>query len=775
MTRSPGQQPPARSGDAVVRVEDDHLLRGQTTYVGNIPLDGAAEAIFVTSTMAHATIRSIDVADAMAADGVLAIVTANDLEAAGLPLTLPGLGKEFPEDAGYQVLATDRVLYVGQPIVAIVAESIAAATDAAELVVVDYEPLDAVIDLGTAHEKPALFASDSNVVHTESLPDVEPVNIEDYDVWVRATINNNRVAPCPIETRTAAAYWDGNRLIQYAACQGVHPIRNGLAHFYGMDRADVRVITADVGGSFGAKARMYPEDALLGHLSRRVERPVRWAPARSTDMVGLGHSRGQLQHIEIGGDADGNIRALQATVRVECGAFPGTGLAQGRNTARMMPGPYDIENVHWTVEAVVTNTTPIAAYRGAGRPESGALVDRAVDLFAAEAGLDALDVRKRNLLPAAQLPHTNPTGVIYDSGDYPHAVGIMADELGIDAIRSEQAEQRAAGATKLRGVGFSVFVDRTAGVPGSEYGSLQLKADGTFRVLTGSSPYGQGHYTTWAQLVSERTGAAIESIEIVHGDTDLVPRGGITGGSRSAQKAGSAVAIASDMLVAEAKEAAADLLEAAVGDVVLDVEAGQFHVAGAPAAATVGWVEVATSFAEHADDDPLDGGVVHACETDYEPDGHTVPYGAYAAVVEVDTETGEVTLERMVTVDDAGTIINPLIVMGQIHGGIGQAIGQAMWEEFVYDDAGNPLTSTFMDYGIPSAAEMPSFECHVTESPSPNNVLGAKGIGESGTIGGVPAIQNAVIDAVAHLGVRHIDLPVTPQRVWDALNQSGVS
>ena len=766
----------SRSGDALTRIEDDHLLRGNTTFVANLDLGHAASVVFVNSTMAHANIGDVDVSEALAAPGVLAVVTAADLEAAGLRPTV-GVAPEFPKDAAREIFARSRVRYVGQPIAAVIAETEAQAADASELVIVDYEPLEAVIDLATAHDGRPLFSEPSNVLVTESLPDSEPVDISQFEASVSATINNNRVAPCPIEPRVAGALWDeSGRLFQFASCQGVHPIRATLAKYYGLETEQVRVTTADVGGSFGSKGGQYPEEIILGHLARTVQRPVLWAPTRSADMVGLGHSRAQLQHIEIGGDRNGKIRALQATVRVDCGAYPVAGLALARNTGRMMPGPYDIEHVHWELEAVVTNSTPIVAYRGAGRPEAGALVDRAIDLFAAEIGMAPEEVRRMNLLESEQLPFTNPTGVIYDSGDYQQAFEMATSELDLPALRAEQAERRAAGSTKQLGVGFSVFVDRTAGVPGSEYGSLQLKADGTFRVLTGSSPYGQGHYTTWAQLVSERTGAPIESIEVTHGDTDVVPRGGITGGSRSAQKAGSAVAIASDTLVAEAKATAADLLEAAASDVVLDVATGAFHVAGAPGAATVGWTEVAVAFAEATPErDYSEFDVVHACEADYDTDSHSVPYGAYGAVVEVDTETGHVRLDRIVTVDDAGTIINPLIVMGQIHGGIGQAIGQAMWEEFVYDDAGNPLTSTFMDYGIPAATEMPFFDAHVTETPSPNNILGAKGIGESGTIGAVPAVQNAAIDAVAHLGVRHIDLPVTPQRVWEAINSASAS
>jgi CO/xanthine dehydrogenase Mo-binding subunit len=543
-----------------------------------------------------------------------------------------------------------------------------------------------------------------------------------------------------------------------------------LAAWYGMDKDDIRVTTADVGGSFGAKARMYPEEMLLGFLAQKVGRPVRWTPTRSQDMTGLGHSRNQRQEVRITGKRDGTITGLDVHVITDCGAYPIAAAHMAKNTGVMLPGPLDVDQVTWRTTAVVTNTTPIVAYRGAGRPESGALLDRAVDLFASEIGVDPIEVRRKNLVPASAMPHTNPSGVVYDSGDYPLILDQLADFVGYDALRAEQAERRASGDSVHLGVGLSVFIDRTAGVAGTEYGSLQLNADGSMRVLTGSSPYGQGHYTTWSQLVSERTGVPIDRIEVVHGDTDVVPRGGITGGSRSAQKAGSAVAIATDQLVAEAAKFAADLLEAAPGDVVIDTATGQFHVAGSPAAASVGWEEIAAARTEAAKADGDDGEIAFACETDFDTEGPSVPYGAYAAVVEVDAETGAVDLRRMVSVDDAGTMINETIVRGQVHGGIGQAIGQALYEEFVYDADGNPITSNFMDYAIPGPTEMPSFESHLTETPSPNNPLGAKGIAESGTIGAVPAIQNAVVDALGHLGVRHVELPVSPQRVWEALN-----
>lgn len=762
MTTTPGNL----MGRSVLRVEDPHLLRGEGTYVGNVELEHALVAHFVTSIHAHALITDIDVSAARAMPGVVDILTAADITQG----PMPGNPPNYPPGTARPMLASDRVRFVGEAIVAIVAETASQATDAAETVVVSYEPLPVLVDLEAAETSDILLFPElgTNVMVSESMGD--ELDFSDCEVVVEGEFVNQRLAACPLETRVAASVWsDDGRLLHYASCQGVHPLQKGLMAFYGLTQDQVRVVTSDVGGSFGAKARFHPEELAIPLLAQRAGRPVRWTPTRSADMTGLNHSRAQRHYVKIGGDRDGTIKAWEVHVLGDCGAYPIAGPALARNACMVLPGPFRVPRHRWSYTTVVTNTTPTGAYRGAGRPEGGAHIDRAADLFAAEIGMDPLELRRKNVLRADELPYTNITGLYYDSGDYHEALELMAAEVGYDDVKAEQRRRREAGETKLLGIGLSTFIDRTAGVPGAEYGAVEVLPDGTFRVYTGSSPYGQGHYTTWAMLVSERTGVPMDQIQVIHGDTDLVPRGGITGGSRSAQKAGTAVAMAADNIVDEARRQAADLLEAAPADIVLDLLSGQFHVAGSPAAASVGWAEVGTALAEKAADPNHFG---FKCETDYEPAGPTVPYGAYAAVVEVDVETGAVELIRFVSVDDAGTILNPMIALGQVHGGIGQAIGQALYEEFVYDDQGNPLTANFLDYTFPSAADMPSFESHLTENPSPQNPLGFKGIAESGTIGGVPAVQNAVIDALAHLGVRHLDLPVTPQRVWAALRPS---
>ncbi|MCP4227246.1 MAG: xanthine dehydrogenase family protein molybdopterin-binding subunit [Actinomycetia bacterium] len=751
-------------GQSVRRVEDDRLLTGRSTFIANLDLGDAAVVNFVTSIHAHAIITSIDTSEAAAQPGVVDVVTGADLDLG------PLLG--LPEGIDRPILATERVRFVGEPVVAIVATSAAAASDAAELVEVSYRPLPAVVNPASAASSESLLFPDlgSNELLQAGGPgESQPIDFTAYEVVVDGEFINQRLAPCPLETRVAASMWaNDGRLIHYAACQGAHPIQKGIAAYYGLEESAVRVITQDVGGSFGAKARLYPEDLLLPELARRTGRTVRWVPTRSDDMSGLGHSRAQIQRVRIGGDRDGTVRAISVKLVADLGAYPVTAGALARNTGMILPGPYKIDEVYWELSAVMTNTTPLAAYRGAGRPEAGALLDRAIDLFAAEVNMDPLTVRRLNLRRGNEIPWTNPTGLTYDSGDYHQALEAVVAEVGYDEVKAEQVARRHDDSQPLIGIGLSVFIDRTAGIPSPEYGALELRPDGSLRVLTGSSPYGQGHHTTWAMLVSERTGVPIDQIEVVHGDTDIVPRGGITGGSRSAQRAGSAIVEATDEFVEQAKVKAADLLEAAVGDVVLDVAGARFHVAGSPGATSVGWIEIAVELtAEKARAETED--YVLKCESDFLGDGPSVPYGAYAAVVDVDRDTGEVPLRRLVTVDDAGAVINPMIVFGQVHGALAQGVGQAMYEEFAYDDNGNPRTSTFLDYGFPSAAEMPSFECFLTQTPSPNNPLGAKGIAESGTIGAVPAIQNAVIDALAHEGVRHIDLPITPERVWAAM------
>ncbi|CAB4785157.1 unannotated protein [freshwater metagenome] len=586
---------------------------------------------------------------------------------------------------------------------------------------------------------------------------------------VESRIVNRRIAPSPLEGRVSASRWeeagpDGiRRLTHWQACQGAHPIRNQLCAFYELPPEQIRVITPDVGGGFGAKAFFYPEDLLLPWLAKRVNRPVRYTESRTESMNGLGHGRGQIQDVRIGGNRDGKITAYEMRVIQESGAYPRFGAFLPFMTGRMLTGTYHIPNASMKSRSVVTNTVPTLAYRGAGRPEAAAAIERAVDMFAAEIGMDPAEVRRRNLVSQDQFPYTNGTGTVYDSGDYPGALEKLLVVSRYDELRAEQQTRRESGANVQLGLGLAVYVEITAMSGGAELGIVEVMsgADGAVhaQVITGTTPYGQGHRTTWAMLVSDRLGIPFENITVVHGDTDLVRSGEITGGSRSVQIGGTNVWRAAGVVVDKARQIAARLLEASVEDIVL--EDGRFHVAGTPSV-TRSWTDViATAMAMG---ERLDG------EGDFTQASGTFPSGAHLAVVEVDIETGKVNLREMFAVDDAGCIVNTLLAEGQVHGGLAQGIGQALYEEFIYDADGNPLTGNFADYGFPSAAEVPSFVTIHMESPSPMNDLGAKGIGESGTIGATPAVQNAVVDAVSYLGVRHIDMPCTAERVWQAVH-----
>jgi carbon-monoxide dehydrogenase large subunit len=721
-------------------------------------LPDAAFVTFVTSPVAHARIRKIDSSRARGAHGVLDVITGSDLDIGPSPPS----NKSCPQAMARPFLATDTVRFVGEPVAAIVAESSALAVDAGELVEIDFEPLPAVVDVEVALEgEVLLFPEAGTNMAGSSSGGTEGVDPSRSEVHLRAKFRSHRVTPCPLETRAAAARWESDgRLTFWLSCQGAHPARTILCDLYGLAPDQVRVIVPYVGGAFGAKARPYPEQLVLPWLARRVGRAVSWVPTRSQDMTGLGHARVQVQEVELGGRRDGTIESLLVHVVSDAGAYPGSGPMLPATTGFMASGPYRIPAVSWHGGAVVTNTTPTGAYRGPGRAEAAAMLERTVDLFASEIGLDPALVRCNNFVH--EFPHTSPTGCTLDTGDYDSAFRAALAKVEYEALRAEQARRRQAGSTVQLGIGLSTFVDRTAGLPGTEYGAVELRQDGGMVVRSSTVPSGQGHFTSWAMLVADRTGVPVERIEFVWGDTDLVPRGTVTGGSRSLQRAGSAVAMAAGMLVQEARTAAADLLEAAAEDIVLDVAAGgRFHVAGTPGR-WIEWQEIA----EYSQ-----GGL--SCEADFGGE-MTIPFGAYIAVVEVDTETGKVDLTRFVTVDDAGRILNPLLAEGQVHGGAAQGIAQALFEEFAYDSDGNPLTTTFADYAIPSAAELPSFESSLVESPTPNNPLGAKGIGESGAIGAPPAVLNAVIDALAPFAVRHFDPPCTPERVWRAIHDGRV-
>ena len=560
-----------------------------------------------------------------------------------------------------------------------------------------------------------------------------------------------------MEVRSCVSTWDGTRLTQWACSQGAHGARDGLAEVFGLEKSQVRVITPDVGGGFGAKSGVYPEEILVGWATRKLGVPVRWTESRTENMLAMGHGRAQRQRTRMGGTRDGRITAYRLDLLQDAGAYARAGAVLPYMTRLMAGGVYDIANVQFESNSVVTNTTPTVAYRGAGRPEATAAIERTIDEFARVCGIDPAEVRRRNYIAPSDFPLTTPMGAKYDSGEYAAALELALKAAGYDQLLVEQKKRRDSKDPVQIGIGIASYVETTNPMGSGDYGSVEIKADGGAIVRTGSSSHGQGHHTAWAMIVSQTTGIPMDKIEFRFGDTDDVDRGGGTGGSRSLQVGGSAAKLAAESVIEKAKQRAADLLEAAVEDVVIDTVRGAFHVKGSPTPART-WAELMIEI-----DAPLEA------EVDYVPEGATFPFGTHVCVVEVDVETGSVVVARHIACDDAGTIINSLLVDGQVHGGIAQGVAQALLEVIAYDPDGNPITSNLADYGFISAAELPSFERVPMETPTPRNPLGAKGIGEAGTIGSTPAVHNAVVNAVSHLGVTHIDMPCTSFNVWTAI------
>lgn len=750
-------------GNRVVRSEDPRLLTGASTYVEDVDVPGAARATFVRSLMAHARITGIDTSALTGISGAQ-VFTADDVDLPPVVPSLPGVNAEMTRP----LIAKEVVRHVGEIVAVVVTDGRARGADAAELVVVDYDPLPVVVEPQEAlRGQTLLFPEQETNVCAQWLPDESDERLfEGCEVVASGRLVSQRIASCPMEPRAAAALWEGDRLTAWLSTQIPHGARDGLAKMFELGSELVRVIAPDVGGGFGPKGTLALEDVLVAWLARRLGRPVRWAETRSENMLVHGHGRGQEMEVELGGTRDGRLLAYRLRVLQDAGAYPDIGAFLPYLTKLMASGVYAIPRIEFEARSVVTNTMPTTAYRGAGRPEAAQAIERAIDLFAAEAGLDPAEVRRKNLIPPDAFPYTTATGAEYDSGDYERALDLLLESAGYDALRAEQRRRREEGATHQLGIGFSLYVEVTNPFAQTEFGAIEITPEGTARVLTGLSPHGQGHETSLAMIVSDRLGIPFESVEVVHGDTDSVPRGTGTFGSRSLQAGGSAAAEAAALVLENARRLTAELLEANPADVVIDPERGRFHVAGAPEPSR-SWTELAAELAERGRLAEL------AAETDFEPASPTWPFGAHLAVVEVDVETGKVELIRFVSVDDAGRILNPLIVQGQRHGGIAQGAAQALLEEFVYDADGSPLTGSFLGYEIVSAAELPSFELVPMETPTSVNELGAKGIGESGTIGATPAVQNAVVDALAHLGVRHVDMPLSGERVWRALQEAG--
>jgi len=748
-------------GHAVRRREDPRLVTGTGRYVDDIQPERCLHVAFVRSTLAHAAIRTVDVEAATAAPGVIAVLTAADLglpARVGFPIVPPVFARP--------PLAVGHVRFVGEPVALVVAESAGKAVDAAQLVGLGLEPLDVVVDAEAARHAGTVLlfpAHGSNVAnHIASRADADV--LAGAEVTIRGRFVNQRLAPIPMEPEAILVVPEAGRLLVWATSQAPFGLRAALASSLDMAADEIRVVVGDMGGGFGAKAGARPELIVIAAAARKLGRPVKWIETRSENMIGMTHGRGQVQEVELGATRDGRLVGLHARVVADIGAYPGIAMLLPFLTGQMASGVYAIPAIDYEADCVVTNTTPLGAYRGAGRPEAAAMVERAMDMLAVELGIDPADLRRRNLIAPDRFPHTTAGGATYDSGEYEKALDKVLEISAYRELRAEQARRREGGDRLQVGIGLSVYVEVTAVGIGPEWGAVRIETDGTATVRCGTTSFGQGHETSLAQIAAEQLGLPLDSVLVIQSDTDAVERGSGTVGSRSMQHGGSAVHQAARAVRHKARDLASHLLEASPEDIVF--VGGAVGVAGVPERA-LSWAELAAAANDRNSlPEGMEPGLV--ADADFAGDG-SYPFGAHCAVVEVDTETGDARLVRFFAVDDCGRIINPLLAEGQVHGGIAQGIGQAMLEEVVFDDQGNPRTASLVDYFIPTIGEVPEVVTATTETPSPNNPLGAKGIGESGTIGSTPAIQNAVVDALSHLGVRHIDMPLTPERVWAAL------
>lgn len=757
-------------GTEVRRVEDPDLLRGRGQFVDDVQIGDAEvlHAVFVRSPVAHADLAGIHTSVALEAPGVVAVFTAADFG----PEFVPPFA-QIHDDISRPALAVDRVRFVGDPVALVVAETRRQAVDATELVEVDYAGLPAVVDMeaALAPDAPLQFPQvGSNIALAVKDPDGDVDVLDDAAHVVRLRMENNRMAASPLEGHALlvrphlpAEGGEVDGLDVWISSQHPHLVRSLLCRWTGLERAAVRVRTPHVGGAFGGKGGMVAEHGAVVRAAQRLGRPVRWAETRSETLLSM-TSRGQVQYVELGLDEDARITGMRARLVGDCGAYAGWGgsFASG-STRTMSEGAYRIPRVRYDAVSAMTNTAPTSAVRGAGRPEATAMLERIVDHAARETGLSPEEFRRRNFLAPQDFPHRTKFGASYDTGDYATALDAALVAVGAEQVRAEQARRRDAGSPWQLGLGLASYVEIT-GFAGKEYAGIRVAEDGRLTVMAGTSAHGQGHATAFSMLVADQLGLPLGRIDYVQSDTALVRSGGGTGGARSLQLGGSAVHNAALELREQAVELAAEMLEVAAADV--ELTDGRFGVRGVPEGegTTVTWDQVAARAHEAGDGLSVDH--------DFSQDGSTFPFGTHATVVEVDVETGAVRLLRHVAVDDCGTVINPLLVRGQQHGGAVQGISQALFEEFRYDEDGQPITSTFADYTLPSAADLVQLEAHLTVTETDRNPLGAKGIGEAATVGATPAVQNAVIDAVAHLGVRHIDIPCTPQRVYTAIAQA---
>ncbi|MCH7749738.1 MAG: molybdopterin-dependent oxidoreductase [Acidobacteria bacterium] len=772
---------PKLVGQRIKRREDPRLIQGRATYVDDIKVVGMQHLAFVRSDIAHGRILSIDTSAADAMDGVEAVFTGAQIAEllAPMPILTP-----FPSP-DHRAVAVDIVRYVGEPVAVVVTADRYVARDAADAIVVDYEQLPAVVDpeqamTGTPVVIHADFADNlalpflpggTGVAADFTVDDtVVDQAFADAEVVVSQRMVNQRLAPTPIETRGVLAHFEPGKgtMTIWSSTQNPHTLRTFIATMTGLGQDQVRAIAPEVGGAFGAKINIYPEEYVAAALSKRLGLPIKWIEDRSEAFVATTHGRDIIGYVDIAARRDGTVVGLKLRLIADIGAYNMLLTAAIPTlTMQMASATYDIPAIRATLTEVFTNKTPTAAYRGAGRPEATYFVERAMDMLARELEMDPADLRRKNFITPDQFPYTTQMGAVYDSGDYGKALDLALQNAGWADLKKQRDAARAKG--RLVGLGLSMYVEVCGVGPSSsfpsggwEYAQVTIERDGRISATTGASPHGQGNETTFAQMLADQFGVPLEHITIHHGDTGVVKQGIGTFGSRSQAVGGTALHLAGGKVKVKMAKFAAALIEAHEDDLVF--EDGMISVKGSP--------ESGKSFADVAKyayvpvplPKGLDPGLSE--EAFFEPANNTYPFGCHISMLEIDRETGEPTLLRLVAVDDAGHLINPLIVDGQIHGGLAQGIGQAMIEEFRYSEDGQPVTGSFMDYAIPRAADFPRFELDNTVTPTPVNPLGAKGVGEAGTLGSTPCVVAAAVDALSEFGVKHIDMMLRPEKLW---------
>ena len=749
-------------GHRILRREDRALVTGAAQFVGDLDIEDQLHLRLVCSPFAHAEILQIDTAAASVMPGVAAVVTSSDLGLAPFPPWMTTADQRMTRS----LLADTVVRFAGEPIAAVLAETAAQAADAAAAVEAEYEPLAPVIDLDHAASDEILLFPE---LGTNTCFDLPPEPPDDPDLFagsevrVKLRMLHQRMAACPIEPRTGIAAWDEETGLTYwASTAEPHGMRARLAQVLEVDEGRVRVIVKEVGGAFGAKGGDYFEEMLVGVLARMMSRPVKWVEPRSDSMLGMYHGRALAQLIELGGRRDGTITAYKIQVIQDAGAYPTWAPMLTNRTRVLASGAYAIPRIECSGRAVVTTTTPVGTLRGAGRPEANIAMERAIDVFALEIGLDPVDVRYKNLIPPDGFPYTTASGSVYDSGNYPEVLRRIVHDGRYHELRAEQERRRAASDPVLLGIGVGLFVEVSDTAPVGEYTALDITPRGGAVLRTGAAPHGQGHRTALAQVVSGVLGMPLEQIDVRHGDTAEVPTGVGSFGSRTAQAAGSSTYRASRELLARARILAADVFD--VNEASLTTLEGG-HGFATETGQSVTWADLART--AHELGKPLV--VEHQADA---AQGPAWPSGGVLAAVEVDSETGVVGVRSLVTCDDAGVLINPMIVEGQVHGGLALGVAHALLEEFRYDPSGTPLTTNFGHYPVITADRVPRAVLGHIETPAPDNDLGAKGVGEAGTVGCPAAILNAVADALAPLGVRHVEPPASPERVLDAINRA---